>query len=352
MRIGPAAVVLALAAIAGAAAGCRGKRASPDRDAGPAAAAAAPPDAGPRLRTLPLDPSVFPPEPPAEMPRELDAKLLEPGAGRRVLLRYRGGGAARELVARSIVTSHAYAAGAWTDEVTLAPVRDGFGISGDPPPPGPPAAATLTVHLRALDGAVEPAGATPAAVAAAEGYVARWRTVLAGRRADVTTDARGRITAAALLDDPRGGQSDARDELVQRWLGLAVPLPEEPVAPGARWRVRTLVRAGGVVLKQTATYRLVRAGADGWTVEVIAERIGEPQDISVPGVDGSLGELIALRRVVTGTLTVGPHDPMPLAGALTAEVSTHARLRTPTAGGGGLAERYADDRATITLAER
>lgn len=343
MRIGPPAVVLALA-IAGA--GCRGTRATAERDG--AATAATPSDAGPRLRTLPpMNPQVFPPEPPAEMPRELDAKLLEPGTGPRVLLRYRGGGPARELVARSVVTSRAYAAGTWTDEVTLAPVRDGFGVTSEPATAA--TASTLTIHLRALDGTVDAAGATPAAIAAAEGYVARWRTMLAGRRADVTTDARGRITTAALLDDPRGGQSDARDELVQRWLGLAVPLPDEPVAPGARWRVRSLVRAGGIVLEQTATYRLVRAAPDGWTVEVTAERIGEPQDIRVPGVDTSLGELIALRRVVTGRLTVGPHDPLPLAGTLTAEVSTHARLRAP---GGGLAERYADDRATITLAER
>ena len=107
---------------------------------------------------------------------------------------------------------------------------------------------------------------------------------------------------------------------MQRWLGLVVPLPDEPVAVGARWRVVSMVRSGGVVLKQTATYRLTAADADGWTVELEAERIGEAQEILVPGVEGALGELVALRRLVKGTLTVAAADPLPLRGTLISEV--------------------------------
>lgn len=336
MSIGVRASVALLGALA--VAGCRGKPAAKQAPAADAGVS------GPRIRTLPPSPTVFPPEPPAEMPRELRFTLLEPGTGKRTRLRYRGGGAARELTARATVTTHAYADGAWTDELTLAPVRDGFGISADAT-----SAGALIVHLRPLVASVEaPAGAaaTPA-VSAAEAYVARWRSLLEKRRADVTIDARGRLTAAVILDDPAAGQSDARDELVQRWLGLVVPVPEEPVAPGARWRVVTILRAGGATLKQNATYTLVSAGDAGWTVEVSAERIGEPQDISIPGVAGSPGELVALRRVVTGSVTVSSSDPLPLRGSLTAEVSTHARFRLD---GGRSTERYTDDRATITLA--
>jgi hypothetical protein len=330
--------VTAALACALAVVGCQGKKAKPADQAAATDAGVT----GPRLRSLPPSPTVFPPEPPAEMPRELRFQLLEPGKGKRARLRYRGGGAARELPARAVVTTHAYADGTWSDELTLAPVRDGFGISVDPA--GAPGA--YLVHLRPLAATVDGAGATPAALAAAEGFVTRWRSLLEKRRADVTIDARGRLTAAVFLDDPAAGQSDARDELVQRWLGLAVPLPEEPVAPGARWRVVTLLRTGGAVVRQNALYTLVSAGDAEWTVEVSAERIGQPQDISIPGVAGSPGELVALRRVVTGTFTLAPADPLPLRGTLTAEVSTHARFRLP---GGRSSERYTDDRATITL---
>ncbi len=321
-----------------ACAGCKGNGKGKPADK-PAAADAGP--TGPSMRSVPPSPTVFPPEPPPEMPRELRFQLLEPGKGKRVLLRYRGGGTARELAARAVVTTHAYADGTWSDEMTLAPVREGFGVTVDPG-----AGGAFLVHLRPLAATVEGNGATPAALAAAEGFVTRWRSLLEKRRADVTIDARGRLTAAVFLDDPAAGQSDARDELVQRWLGLAVPLPEEPVAPGARWRVVTLLRTGGAVIRQNALYTLVSAGDAGWTVEVSAERIGQPQDISIPGVAGSPGELVALRRMVTGTVTLAPSDPLPLRGTLTAEVSTHARFRLP---GGRSSERYTDDRATITL---
>lgn len=335
-----ATAALACALVAG---GCQ-RRSKPADQAAAADAGVT----GPRLRSLPPTPTVFPPGPPAEMPRELRFQLLEPGKGKRALLRYRGGGAARELTARAVVTTHAYADGTWSDELTLAPVRDGFGVSIDPAagadPAGTPGA--FLVHLRPLAATVDGDGATPAALGAAEGFVTRWRSLLEKRRADVTIDARGRLTAAVFLDDPAAGQSDARDELVQRWLGLAVPLPEEPVAPGARWRVVTLLRTGGAVVRQNALYTLVSAGDAGWTVEVSAERIGQPQDISIPGVAGSPGELVALRRMVTGTFTLAPSDPLPLRGTLTAEVSTHARFRLP---GGRSSERYTDDRATITL---
>jgi hypothetical protein len=347
VRIGDKAAVI-VCAVAAVAAGCRGKasgKRAPGAGTSDAGAGVAT-GGGPHMRTIaPPDVPAFPPEPPAVMPRELDVTLLEPGKGPRTRLRYRGGGdAERELVARSLITTHAYADGTWLDELTMAPVHDGFGISAVARDAA--AGGGLTVHLRALEATVDSAKASPPAVTAAEGYVARWQSVLARRRADVTTDDRGRLRDAILLDDLTGAQSDARDELVQRWLGLVVPLPEEPIAPGARWRVRTILRTGGAVLKQTATYKLVSAGAGGWTVEVEAERIGEAQEILVPGVDSAIGELVALRRMVKGTLTVAPADPLALRGTLTADVSSHARFAL---GGGRTSERYTDDHATIEL---
>ncbi len=322
--------------------GCQTRStAKPNKDGGAAGDAGA--LVAPNLRRLPPLTPLRPPEPAVEMPRELRFTLLEPGQGARKVLRYRPDGSARELVARALVTTRGYADGVWTDPLTLAPLRDGFGITAAPPASA--GAAAVAVQLRGLSATVE-AGGPAAGVAAAEFYLERWRLLLEKRRADITTDARGRILTTTLVDDPARHRVDARDELVQRWLGLVVPLPEEPIAVGARWRVVSVLRAGGAVLKQTATYRLTAADAAGWTVVVEVERIGEPQDITVPGMAaGVLGEVVALRRVVTGTLTVRASDPLPVRGKLTSDVASHARFHLP----GKTTERYTEDQATIEL---
>lgn len=312
---------------------CGGRKAQPDGEPSRRDDAAAP-----RMHVVPTPgtgtarPAIDTPAIP--LPRELSFTLLSPGDAPRARLRYEPGGAPRELVARSTVTTRASVDGTWSDEVTQAPVRDGFGVT----------AVAGVVELRGLDARVD--AGSPAGVAAAERYVTRWRALLAKRRADVAIDARGRLERATLLDDPAGTHVDAREELVQRWLALAVPLPEEAVGVGARWRVVTALRAGGVVLKQTATYRLAAADDTAWTIELEAERIGEPQDIAVPGKPGaSLGELLGMRRVVTGTVVVGRADPLPLRGSLAAEVSSHARVTA----GGRTTEQFSEDRGTIEL---
>lgn len=326
----------ALAAIAIAA--CGGRKAQPEREPAPAGRDAGEP---PRVHVVPAPggsaarPTL--PEPAIPMPREMSFTLLEPGEGVRTRLRYTLDAAPRELVARATVTTRENLDGAWRDEVTQAPVRDGFGVS----------ARAGAVELRGLEARVDTG--SPAGVAAAERYVTRWRALLEKRRADVEVDLRGRLARVALLDDPAGVQVDAREELIQRWLALAVPVPDEAVGVGARWRVVTALRAGGIVLKQTATYRLAAKDGDAWTIELDAERIGEPQDIAVPGKPGAtLGELVGMRRVVRGTVVIGPTDPLPRHGSLTAEVSAHARVTA----GGDTREHVSEDRGTIELGPR
>lgn len=335
--------MLLLALVAGA---CQA-RPSARRDAGEAAAGAADGGViGPVTHVLPpaVSPSRLLPEPEVPMPSQRRFALLEPGATPRRALRYRAGGPARELVATARIVSKAYADGTWTEELALAPVRDGFGVTTEA------AGAGLVVHVRGLVGEID-AGASAAATTAAGGYLTRWRALLERRRADVAIDERGQLDTVTILDDPAGhGGREVRDELVQRWLGIAVPLPAEPIGAGARWKVVTLLRTGGAVLKQTATYRLVEATADRWTIAVELERLGEHQDIVVPGLPaGSQAELLALRRVVTGTLTVGPDGPLPVGGELTVDSASHARF---TIAGQPAREQATEDRATVTLSTR
>jgi hypothetical protein len=272
-------------------------------------------------------------------PRETRFELLAPGNAPRAALRYHAG-VAREVSARAVVTTRQYVNGYWRDEITLAPVTDGFGVA-----PG----AAGVIHVRGLAAHVDEAGAYPAGVAAENAYLARWRALLEGARADITIDDRGRFLGASLVGTSAATERDAEEELVQRWLALAVPVPEEPVGVGARWRVVIVLRAGGTVLKQDATYTLTTIDEDQWTVDVAIERLGEPQDIFVPGASADdapvIGELLGLRRVVTGSVVVAPTDPLPVRGSVRAEVTSHARLRV----GARIDEEVSEDRASIVI---
>lgn len=313
----------ALAAIALAA--CGGRKGETDRASSTARDAAIRP-------SIPRSPLA---EPAVVLPREMSFTLLEPGDGARARMRYRLDGAEqRELVVRSTVKTHNNVDGVWGDEVTLAPVRDGFGVS----------ATAGVVQLRGLEAHV--GDGTAAARSAAENYVERWRRFLQKRRIDVKVDIRGRLESVSLLDDPSGVHTDARDELTQRWLGMAVPLPEEPVAVGGTWKVVIALRAGNIVVKQTTTYRLVAIVADEWTIEIELVRIGEPQDVAAPGIGSDARvELIALKQVMKGSVIVGRGDPVPLRGRVSVELSAHVRAQL----GASTTEQYGEETATLEL---
>ena len=313
--------------------GCKGEpapRRAPADDAAPAVTQ------GPATRVVDSEP--LPASPRPVLPRRTREELLEAGKGARRVLRYALAPAAQTLVARAQIQSHAFDGG-WIDPVTLAPVREGFEVT---PTAGGP------VQLRGLIAELDRAGQPEAAIAAAEGYLTRWRALLERRRADLAFDARGGLGEVTFQTDPGGAADpDARDELLQRWLGLVVPLPEQPVGVGARWKVVTLLRSGGATMTQTAIYRLAAVARDRWTIEVDLTRLGRPQAITLPGLPaGTSAELIALVRKVQGTVVVSPASPLPLEGELTADVRSHARF---TATGLPPRDQYSEDTATITL---
>ncbi len=337
-------VTVGLAVVAALGLGCRGKQPK-------ARATAAADDAGvvgPTIRDLTGTAGAAPfPEPRLPMPHQLRSSLLEPGAAPRAVRRYRAIGETRELRVAVTITARSYRDGAWSDATVLPVVTDGFGVTVD----ATPGAATTTIALRGLVGEI--AAGADAGRAEAEAYLGRWRKLLERRRLTVAIDPRGALGAITVIDDPiaaTAAADDTHDELVQRWLGLAVPLPAEPIGVGARWRVVTLLRTGGAVVKQTATYRLAAIDGDAWTIAVELERVAEQQLIDVPGLPDSVTtELIALRRTVAGTVTIAATSPLPRAGRLTSASTAHARF---TADRRGAIDEVSDDTATIAIESR
>jgi hypothetical protein len=275
-------------------------------------------------------------EPALALPSEESFRLLDPGRGARAALRYRTAATSTAVIARTTLASRRLEHGALSSPTRLPEIRDGFAIAIDADHPG-----RVALHPLVAESAADTADA--------DAYLAPWRTLLQDHRATVEVNDRGAIIAIHFDDDPAGARSArAKDELVQRLLSLIVPLPAEPIAAGARWRVVTILRQGPTLAKQTATYTLIARRAAGWKLHVQLVRVAEQQRITDPSLPpGTAAELIALFRTLEGDVEVDPELPLIAGGALAIESRLHARLQPP---GQAPVEQIFEDTGRLTLA--
>lgn len=230
------------------------------------------------------------------------------------------------------LASRRLAGTAWGERVTLPEITTTFVMS---------AAARDRIVGRAVAAEVA-GGATPET----EQYVAGWNAI-AGRRVVIALDDRGQLGKISFPDDPAGTTSEAAtDDLAQRLLGTLVPLPEEPIGVGASWRVVTILRQRPAVVKQTATYKLVKRTESAWTIDVDIARIGEAQTLLDPAIPaGTSIELVNLVRKLRGTIEIDPVAPFGV-GELAVESTMHLRVQAKAR---GAAEEILEDTGTIRL---
>ncbi|NVB79598.1 MAG: hypothetical protein HOV81_14475 [Kofleriaceae bacterium] len=277
-------------------------------------------------------------EPKIELPKQESFELLDPGTGDRAPLRYELTAASLTYPITTRLRSRQLANGTWGKPVDMPEISDGFTISvaepGNVAEPGKPLA------MRALAGTV----AKPSREA--EAYLATWRTI-EKRVISVKLDARGQVGGVTFADDPDNKTSQrARDELYSRLLALAIPLPEEPVGTGAKWRVATVLRQHPAIVKQVATYTLVSRTGSKWKVAVEIQRHGEEQtvfDAALP--KGAVATIVALLRKLDGTLELDATQPLPT-GKLAVTSTLHVRIALPNT---KVSEQIFDDTGTIAF---
>ena len=314
--------------------------AAPGSDAGAPAA----PSGGPKMHLLRPDIRTLP-EPAIELPMTESFTLLGAGAAPRARLRFAWDARAnREVTVTAALSSRRMTGTAWSDPIAVPPVREGFGVITTPS-----AGGGASISFRGLDPAID---GTPdgAARALADEYLADFRDHLQRRRGTIAADDRGRLSAFAFADAQplaKGAHDRATDDLVERWLAAAVPLPDLAIGAGARWRVVTVLRAGASIVKQTAEYTLVEARADRWVVDEVVRRIGEDQLVDAAGLpSGSIVELIALFREQSGRVELSPALPWPVAGKLTTELRVHVKIGVPDQ---GVHEELTEDTGTLSF---
>lgn len=264
--------------------------------------------------TQPTPPRVVQiPEPAIVLPRELAFEVLERGRGKPVALRYAAkAGDTSRFVMRTELTSRELAGGTWQGPNKLPAILTPFDVTVE-------SGQRIRVEPRTgeIDGK---------ASAHADAYLAGWAAIV-DRAFAIEVDARARV--AGVADRDAGA-----DEIVQRLLATAVPVPEEPIGEGARWRVVTALRQQSAVLKQTATYTLVSRTNRRWKIAVDIQRLAERQQI------GST-ELVAIVRRLQGTVEIDPGQPLPTLGKLSVQSTVHVRE--------GDRETIVEDTGTIAL---
>jgi hypothetical protein len=303
--------------------------------AGPSVMVAA--SASPRLSELAAPSLRALPEPAITLPMRESFSVQQPGDAPRSVRRYalqpreRRYQIAATLRARVLGT-----AGADDRAKEVPPFREDFAVQAAPSSTG------AILHWR---GEPSKATADPAATAP---YLARWNVLLAGRRASVTFDDHGGLGEISFAEDPLRQHSGAEtDELSQRLLGLAVPLPSVPIGLGARWRAVTVLRQGVGVVKQTASYELVAQDGPTLTLAIDVKRVAEEQRVEAPGMPaGTTVDLVAMFRRVTGRVEVRLDEPLPVRGDLSIEARAHQRVHLPSGAG---SETVTEDLGALTL---
>ena len=316
--------MVALAMIAALSA-CKGGSPKTDEVAGAAGSAsgAAPGAPAPAVPSQPTvterrSANVVFDEPRIDLPKQEAFTLLDPGKGEREALRYAFAPGTVAFLAQTTLSTRHLDKGVFTTPVALPVIRDGFAIT---------VAADRPRQLALLPLPAESARQS----LDADSYLMPWRSLLQNRRVAVAVDDRGAFSSVAFNDDPTNTRSaKARDELVQRLLTLIVPVPAEPVAPGASWRVVTVLRQGPINAKQTATFTLTSRSATSWKLHAKLQRVAEEQRISDSSVPSATTvDLVALFRVLEGDVEVDPRQPLIVGGSLTIESRMHVKLQSP-----------------------
>ncbi|MFQ5930463.1 MAG: hypothetical protein ACE5MK_12270, partial [Acidobacteriota bacterium] len=93
---------------------------------------------------------------------------------------------------------------------------------------------------------------------------------------------------------------------------MSVPLPEEAVGVGAKWKTLQRVHRRGMTLYQVGSFELMRVDGPSMTLGVTVEQFGPKQDLSVPGQPpGMRAELVSTKSKGRSQMTLDLHSPVP-----------------------------------------
>jgi hypothetical protein len=145
---------------------------------------------------------------------------------------------------------------------------------------------------------------------------------LTGFEMALTITDRGEVLSAdaEIPDDLEETASQLLQQFVDQARSFTVPLPEEEVGVGARWKAVAESTISGISLRQTARYEVVDMDADSVDLDVTISQRAPRQTVLDP-VSGEEVELLKSTGTGDGTITIAFDSPLP------SESETHVQVR-------------------------
>jgi len=140
---------------------------------------------------------------------------------------------------------------------------------------------------------------------------------LASIRGHVAMTSRGVVREASIQVGP--GLDQGAEQMIQSMRQsmeqTSVPLPEEPVGVGARWKMLHRVQAGGVIVYQVAEFKFIRFEGPVATLAVVFEQFAPRQEMALAAGAGARAVLTSMQGHGEGHLAVDLTSPVPRSSA-------------------------------------
>ena len=156
---------------------------------------------------------------------------------------------------------------------------------------------------------------------------------LKGATGSATVTSRG-FTKSADLEVPPDVAPQMRallEGMKQSMERLSLPMPEEEIGLGGKWKVTQDLVANGVQLQQTSTCELTGADNDQYSVNIQLLQQANKQQVNAPGVPpGAEVMLESLKSTGKGRLVLSPSSVFPVDSSMNIDSETKINV---TAGG-------------------
>jgi hypothetical protein len=160
----------------------------------------------------------------------------------------------------------------------------------------------------------EDGGAPPEVLNALKGPL----TTMKGMSGTGTISSQG-VVKSSNISLPSGGDPQSRQALEQMkelFSRLSTPFPDEPIGPGAKWELKSPIKAQGMNLDQTSTYELVSVEGDRVKTKGSINQKGANQKIENPAMPGLKLDLTKMTGTGTRELTQELGKLLPIAGTV------------------------------------
>lgn len=126
------------------------------------------------------------------------------------------------------------------------------------------------------------------------------------------------------------------EQMSQAMRQMTMPLPEEPVGVGARWRVETELLAGGIRMKMVREATLQKIEGDILTLALDITQSAEPQDVSNPQLPpGATLHVDSMKSTGNGTSVLDLTRLLPAQAEFKVTTDADMTINMGAAGGGG-----------------